>query len=299
MKITLVLGGGGARGLAHVGVLKALEKTDVEIERIIGCSFGAIVGGMYAQNPDAAAVEDRLYSFFNSAQFDSLGLHLLRKKSVMTEDYFQQLSQSVKDWLMMNVVARRSSLLKSERLQEAVRFLINEGDIQDTQIPFFCNATDLVSGDPYLFQEGDIQTAITASSTIPGYFPPVIMEDKKLVDGAVTSTLPTRFARTFNAGFVVAVDVRPELHPEEDYSNVLEVILRAGAITAQSRAEEQIYSPDVLVSPAIKEYYWYEFDRFREMINAGEEAMVREIHRIPRQRIPRTRTLQRFLGIST
>ncbi len=244
--------------------------------------------------PTPRQSKKKLYEFFHTEVFFGLGLNLLRKKSALDDAYFQQLSRSVKDWIVLTLVNRRASLLKSERLRAAIHYLIAEGDLNETAIPFACNATDLVSGKPHLFQTGDIRTAILASSTIPGYFPPVQLGDKKLVDGAVTHNLPVPFARELGADFVVAVDVHPKLHPETEYQNVLEVIMRAGAIMSYTRSQERLSNPDLLISPPIKEYFWYEFDRYREIINAGEEAATMTLDQVP-HRWPKPRRVFRRL----
>ena len=294
MKVALVLSGGGARGLAHVGVLKALEKANIKIDMIVGCSFGAIIGGIYAQNPDYDALEARLNAFMHEAAFRGLGLDFLKKSNVKSDDTLRQFANGIKDWVLMNLIAKKVALLKAERLEKAVESLIAPGNIEDTKIPFDCNATDLISGSPFLFAEGDMRKAITASATIPGYFPPVSHENRMLVDGAITYNLPIRHARNLGADFIIAVDVHPILHPELNFKNVFEVILRSKTITSNTLSDEIQNSAEVLIQPPIREYYWYEFDRYVEIIKAGEETANLQLEDIKHEIKVRSRGKRRI-----
>ncbi len=279
-KVALVLGGGGARGLAHVGVLKALEENGIRFDMIVGCSFGALVGGMYAQHPDMDAVLNRLQEYMQTDAFHQLGLDRVRKPSRPSDDSLRQFTRNIKDWVMLNVMAKRIALLKKERLQRTVELLIEEGSFADLQIPFACNATDIISGKPVLFTEGDLRWAISASMTIPGFFPPLEWDGKLLVDGAVTYNLPIRHARELGADIVIAVDVHPILHPENDFRNVIDIILRTKTITANIFSDEMVNGADILISPPVKEYFWYEFDRHKEIIKAGEAATYQKMKQL-------------------
>ncbi len=283
MRTALVLSGGGARGLAHLGVLIALENAGIKPDLIIGCSFGALIGGMYAQHPETAYLRQRLEALLESKEFDKLGLEHPRKRQATSDEHLYQFFRNVKEWFLLNLLIKRTSILKAERLANVINLLIDDQDIKDCQIPFACNATDLVCGSPFLFTEGAMRTAIRASTTIPGYFPPVEHEDKLLVDGAVTFNLPIRFARALGADFVIAVDVHPVLHREDDMRNVLDIILRANTITANTLSDETAVGAQILICPPVREYYWYEFDRVEEIIRAGEYAANYSLEELKRQ----------------
>ncbi len=276
-RTALVLGGGGARGLAHLGVLKALEQENIRIDLIVGCSFGALVGAMYAQNPIARLVEEHMKDFLDTPAFTKLGLGNIRQNSVGSDDYFSQFFKSVKDWIILGIGAKRTSLLKADRLQGAVDFLIEDGGMRDTVIPFVCNASDLITGQPHLFTSGSIRQAVTASMTIPGYFPPVELEEQLLVDGAATYNLPIKFAHQMGAEFIIAVDIHPVLQPENEFKNVMDIILRSKTISANILSEETLYGADILLAPPVKSFNWYEFDRAEELFRAGEEEAYRHI----------------------
>jgi NTE family protein len=280
MKSALVLGGGGARGLAHVGVLKVLEKENIKFDMIIGCSFGALVGGMYAQTPDFEVVERRLRFFSKSKEYKDLGVKMVQRPSFDSEAFISQFARNIRDRVLLNVIINKISILRAERLANAIKFLIKDGLIENTTIPFFCNATDLVSGRPYLFKKGSIRAAIKASTTIPGYFPPVEIGNKKLVDGAVTHNLPIRFAKALGATFIIAVDVHPPLHDQEDFRSVFDVILRSNTITSTLLSEEFLNESDIMLRPDVGEYMWYDFDKGDEVIAKGEKATIDKVEEI-------------------
>ena len=295
MKTALVLSGGGARGLAHLGVIKALEKEHIKIDLIVGCSFGALVGGMYAQTPKAKVVEERLKVFRQTEHFRNLGVKAVRKPAYNQDEFLKQFARNLRERVLLNVIVNRISVLKEDRIINAVNFLIKEGKIEDTSIPFACNATDLFTGNAVLFTKGDIRQAIRSSTTIPGYFPPVEVNNKILVDGAVTYNLPIKFAMSLGANVIIAVDVRPMLKEERDFRNVFDIIMRSSTITANLLSEQSLDDADILITPKVGDFYWYDFDKAQEMIKAGEKATYFQLEEIQKLVSIKKRNLfQRF-----
>lgn len=279
MKTALVLGGGGARGLAHIGVLKVLESQGFKPDLIVGCSIGAIIGGMYAQNPNIDSLEKRVKKFFESKEYENLNIGILEKhyNHVTGNEFLHHLARNLKRRVLLNLVVSRKAILKGDRLAEAVNFLIGKGDMSHTRIPFACIATDLVSGQPVLFTNGDIRMAIKASSTIPGYLPPVYCDSKVLVDGAVTYHLPTKFARSLGSRYIIAVDVKQPLQPQSDFRNVLDIVLRANNVTSSILSKETLNEADITITPQLKDQMWYEFRQINQLIKAGEEAVYQHL----------------------
>ncbi len=286
MKTALVLGGGGARGLAHVGVLKVLEQEQIIPDMIIGCSSGAIIGGMYAQTPDAEAIEKRLHEFFASKEYEDLSVAVIERhtKNKAEDDFLQHLTRNLKRRILLNMVASRQAILKDNQLGRAVDFLISDGDITQTAIPFACNATDLVTGQPALFKEGDIRAAIKASGTIPGYLPPVRIGSKILVDGAVTYNLPVMLARKMGADRVIAVDLKQNIKIQDDFINVFDIILRSALITSTTLSREICERADFIIKPEVGDFMWYEFKQMDKIIAAGEKAARASISAIKKNR---------------
>ncbi|GAB4342705.1 MAG: hypothetical protein Kow0037_30270 [Calditrichia bacterium] len=274
MKTALVLGGGGARGLSHLGVLKVLEQENRLPDMIVGCSMGSVIGAMYAQLGSTKAVEEKLRRFFASEAYIDLNVDLLERhrNGEESKDFIQQIARNAVRRVMINLVASRVSILKEEQVERVVNALIEPGKIEDTKIPFACNATDLVSGQAVLFRDGDIRKAVKASSSIPGYLPPVVIDNQVLVDGAVTDSVPTRFARILGADRIIAVDVRQNLKPQKEFRNVFDVVMRAATVTSNRLTEETSDLADLTIYPAVGDYMWYDFRDIDLLIKAGEDA---------------------------
>ena len=274
MKKALVLGGGGARGLAHLGVLRILEKEGFRPDLIVGCSIGAIIGGMYAQTPDIQKVEARVYEFFESEAYQNLNINRVQRglASENGDDLLHHVARNLMRTVFVNMVANRQSILDKEEVVEAINFLIKEGNIRDTRIPFACNAVDLVTGKSILFKEGDIRQAIRASSSIPGYVMPVQQNSEYLVDGAVADALPTDYARKLGADFIISVDVSQEIKPRQDFQSVFDIILRANMITLDYLYRQNLQSADLLIRPEVGKYNWYDFQKIDRLIKTGEDA---------------------------
>ena len=273
MKIALVLGGGGARGLAHLGVLRVLEREKIKFHFIVGCSFGAIVGGMYAQTPQVELVEKRFRNFVHTRAFQELGFHLMKKRKIDEDLYFKQLAHNIRNRVLINLVINKLAVLKEGRLKNAIAYLLKPGNIEDTHIPFACNATDLISGRPYLFTHGDIRKAVQASSAIPGIFPPLKLNGKLFSDGAIIFNIPVPFARALGADYVIAVDVHPTLEPDNNITNVFDVFLRASNITGTYLSEKIIEEADLVVRPEVGHFHWSDFEHAEKIVEKGEQAM--------------------------
>ncbi len=281
MKTALVLGAGGARGLAHLGVIKVLEREGFKPDLIVGSSAGAIIGAMYAQNPHLEAVENRMRKFLASDLYNEMGIEILEKhKDNDDEDFLRQVARNIMKRVMLNMVASRQSILKDRRMDDVIDFLLDGGNIRETKIPFACIATDLVSGRPVIFNEGDLRTAVRASSSIPGYLPPVEYQSKILVDGAVVCNLPIGVARNLGAETVISVEVKQELKPQQDFKNVIDIILRAANVTSQALNEKMSHDSDIQIMPHVEDFMWYDFDKMDTLMRAGEEAAYTKLREI-------------------
>ncbi|MCD6440411.1 MAG: patatin-like phospholipase family protein [Candidatus Marinimicrobia bacterium] len=280
-KVGLALGGGGARGLAHIGVLKVLSEEQIPIDFIAGTSMGSIIGAMYAQNPDTAVLIDRLESFTSSHDYDSLGLKYIVPKTNSTPSFLNQLVQVVSQRIVVNIARFRQGVIKTERLSDAVSKLLDKGNIEDTRIPFACTATDLNTGQTVLFQEGDIQKAVTISSSIPGFISPHKWRGMLLTDGGVTAPVPVKEVRRMGADIVIGVGVDANhVEPLED-PHVIEIISRVNLVRGKILSKIQLLAADIRLHPQIDEAHWSELLRYKEFINAGiieTQKKLPEIH---------------------
>jgi len=268
-KVGLALGGGGARGLAHVGVLKVLSEEQIPIDFIVGTSMGSIIGAMYAQNPDTAVLIDRLESFFSSRDYDSLGLKYIVPKNNSNPSFLNQMVQVVSQRIVLNIAQSRQGVVKTKRLSEAVSKLLDKGNIEDTRIPFGCTATDLNTGQTILFREGDIQKAVTISSSIPGFISPHKWQGMLLTDGGVTAPVPVKEVRQMGADIVIGVSVHANHIEPLDDSHVIEIISRVDLVRIKILSKIQLSGADIRLHPQIDQAHWSELLRYREFIEAG------------------------------
>lgn len=276
-KIGLALGGGGARGLAHVGVLKVLADEQIPIDLIVGTSMGAIIGAMYAQNPNIKKLMERLEIFFTSQDYESLGLKFIVPKNDQNPSLLNQLVQTVANRIIVNIAQSRAGIIKTERLFEAIAKLIDDGKIEDTKIRFACAATDLNSGQTVLFEKGDIRSAVTISSSIPGFIKPHETNGRLLSDGGITAPVPIAEARKMGADVVIGVSVDPQQISSLEEPHVINIISRADMIRGRLLSGILMKSADIQLLPALGEVHWSELLRYKEFIAAGEQETRNKI----------------------
>ena len=227
-KLGLALGSGGARGVAHAGLLKALEEQGITPDYIAGCSMGAVVGGVYASGVSAE-------SMFNIVK-----------------------SLKRRDIIGINPAAlSQMAILRSGKIYSLISEHLATKNIEDFPIKFCCVATDVLSGQPYIFDKGDGATAIQASSTIPAVFRPVKHDNMLLVDGGCTCRVPIRAVKEMGADVVIAMDVLTNCsQPVEEIKGILNVVLRVFDIMdAQNTAlryERDGKLCDLLLLPEMK-----------------------------------------------
>ena len=275
-RIGLVLGGGGARGLAHIGVLKVLQNAGIIPDVICGSSMGAFVGALFAQNPDAAELERKVIGFISGPGFSTLGVNNFRlKKQRDPDDVLSQMTRRVKRRLVLNLAVNRIALLKSRRLRFAVESLLYDDQIENTSIPFACAATDLISGQDVVFNKGPIRAAVESSSAIPGFIPPIKSNGQLLIDGSVANNFPVDAARAMGANYIIVVDVSLDLETTGGVRNLVDLIMRSSRITTNKLNLMLKAQADYVIRPQVGHIHWSEFTRIDELIPAGE-ASARE-----------------------
>lgn len=288
IKVGVALGGGGARGLAHAGILKVLEEEDIPIYCISGASIGAVVGAMYAQNPDATAIIEQFKKTLDESFYDQLGLDYLKTNNAQEGSFLQQASKNIKRRIVINLAQSRTALLKENRLSQVLARLIEKGNIEDTKIPLAILATSLHTGEDVVFRTGEIITAITASSAIPGFLPPISHNEDLLTDGGVSCPVPVYPLHKMGANITIAVEICMREYPPLESPNAIEIISRAEMITSRNLARTIAETADVSVFPDTKDVLWSEFSRFEELIKAGMESAREKLPEI-KQAIQRKR----------
>jgi len=280
IKIGLVLGGGGARGLGHIGVLKALKIHSIPIHMVAGTSIGAVIGAMYAATLDPHWIENKFKEFIDSEAYKRIGLHRLVPTSQPNSSIFQTAATYMKNQIIINLANERLGILKQERLSEIIDFMLPVKTFEELKIPFSCLAVDLNSGEDVVFNSGNLIEAIVASSAIPGYIPPIEKDGMLLTDGAVSCPVPVKTVRKMGADFRISVDVGLNHFEPLENPNLLQVLGRAEQITSTRLGEVKSEKADITIRPDTMNVFWAEFDKIDQLIKLGAEETEKQFWQI-------------------
>lgn len=235
-KVTLVLGGGSARGLAHIGVLEVLEEKGIPIDNIVGTSMGALVGAAY-----------------------SVGLPLKEMHAIAEKFTMNQL---------LDPTLPRMGLLAGKKLETMIKRLTLGKGFKDCRIPLSVVTTDIQNGEDVVFNEGDLVKAVQASCSWPGIFNPVEMDGRLLVDGGVKNSVPTHIARTLGADYVLAVDVGFCVKVGK-IENIFQMILQSFQIMGEELNQYQSKGADFTIKVELGKLDQASFDKAHEAITKG------------------------------
>jgi NTE family protein len=293
-KIGVVLGGGGTRGFAHLGVLRVLEEEKIPIDLVCGTSFGSLVGGLYAADPNAEIIKGKIIKFLKSPVFKHARLEFLKENftQVKKSSFFNQVKSYFKRGLFYGISLNRGFFISAAELQNTLNGLIEDIKIEDTQIPFFCVAADIVSGTEIVLSNGSMRAAVAASCAIPGIFPPVKIGNMQLIDGGWVNRVPIEPALKNGATFTIAIEASNNLEPSE-LKRGIEIVLRSSDMTRNVLSEIQLKQADVVIRPEVGHIHWAEFHRGIECYQAGEEAARKMVETIKRE--IRNKRLRQFL----
>jgi len=278
-KIGLALSGGGARGGAHIGVLKALEKLQVPIDYIAGTSMGAIVGGFYAAGYSPEEIEDILGKMDWSGAFsdepERSGV-TMRKKELDANLLIPHRLGFNRGSLQLPL-----GMIEGQKLDQIFqRVLLPVRDIHDfndLRIPFRALATDLATGGEVVLGSGSLADAIRASMSIPGVFAPVILNDRMLVDGGMANNLPISVVRDMGADIVIAVDISSPLLTRQQLDSVLTVTEQLTNFLTRKNTEQQLATlgpRDVLLVPWLGDYSTTDFLHALSLVDEGYQAVM-------------------------
>jgi NTE family protein len=281
IKVGLALGSGGARGLAHIGVLKALEEQKIPIDLIVGTSMGAIIGGIYAQEPDAKRLEQLVKKYVCHNDFQEGWIGFFKDKfNRQKANLLNELTHFVRKKYVTYLSTRKLSLETSERLLNPLKELLKDEPIEKTKIKFATVAIDLTTGTEVILQEGSILDAVYASSAIQGVFPPLVVNNKLLVDGGPTSGVPIDVTRKLGADFVIAVNVPQMPRRENEFKSGLEVILRSDWAAQAKLNQLHLSFADLIITPQVRSIHWANFGKVDECIQKGYQAAIKKTDEI-------------------
>lgn len=276
-RLALVLSGGGARGAAHIGVIRVLEKLHVHPDLIVGTSMGSIVGGLYATGWSPDEIEKVLNDIkWNELFFDSVARGDKSYRRKRDDDiYLIQAKLRFKGWkpqLPRGMVSGQGLelMLKSLEFQST-----SASDFDDFPIPFRAVAADISTGEAVVLGKGSLATAMRASMSVWGAFPPVEIEGKMLVDGGAVANLPVGIAQQLGAERIIAVDITSPLSEKEEMNSFISIVSQAsGFLTVGNRVEDvkRLRPGDVLIVPQLGDLGFAEFKRAAEAVEIGEAA---------------------------
>jgi NTE family protein len=283
--LALALGGGGARGIAHLGVLAAIEEAGLPVAAIAGTSAGAVAGAMWLAHGGAEGAIARWREFMTSGLLPAslpdtrLGEDVSARDNLLFQ-FGRQLRRSTAFALALN----RRALVAQSEFDRSIAFLLPDVAVESLRVPFAAVATDFFTGVPVALRGGPLRQAVAASSAIPGVLPPRRVGSRFLIDGGVVADVPAAHARAFHAGPVAAVDVGELPAPERpEQITVPRALMRAGVITHLALRERLVGDADLVLRPAVADIHWSEFERAETAIAAGRReagARLAELRRI-------------------
>jgi NTE family protein len=248
-KIALVLGGGSAKGFAHVGVIRILEQEKIPIHMIVGTSVGSLIGALYASNPDSFQVE------------------------------WAALKIERSDILDFSIVSSKLGPVQGARLETFVEQTAKAKKVEDTKIPFYPVATDLNTGETVTLEKGSLAKAVHASSAIPGIFVPVPFGSRTLVDGGVTDNVACDIARAKGADIVIAVSLQRDI---KDYNmnSAIDVIAQSINIMMHENSKPKLQHADIVIEPDIRGVSMFDFSQKKMLVEEGMKAARKAIPKI-------------------
>lgn len=277
-KVGIVLSGGAARGLAHIGVLKALEEQGIKIDAIAGTSMGAVVGGLYA-------------SGYKIDELEKLALQIDWQAALSDapprEDVPFRRKQDDRDFLVKQKLSFRDDgslglplgVIQGQNLALLLESLLahtsDTRDFDKLPIPFRAVATDIANGEKVVFRKGHLPQVIRASMSIPAVFAPVELDGRLLVDGGMTDNIPLDVAREMGVDVAIVVDIGTPLRNRKQLTTVVDVLNQSITLMTRSNSEEQLAAlkpTDVLIQPALAAYGVTDFGKAQDMIDAGYRA---------------------------
>jgi NTE family protein len=273
--VTLVLGGGGARGLAHLGVLNALEAASIPVRAIVGNSAGAIMAASWLQHPDAQSATRHVLAFQYSQAFRRLGLSFrpTRQQERHRPSFLRRILTGWRSQVAMHLLFRRASLFHRRRLEVLIGAAVHPGRLEELRLPLWVVALDLRSGEPVVIGNGDLHTVLTAAASVAGFFPPVPYEGRLLIDSGLADNLPVLAARERIGGPIVAVNLSCDLDDRcEPGMTGIEALLRSEELASRWNNRQRAGLADVRIEPRLGSRYWLDFSNPEEIVAAGEAA---------------------------
>ena len=275
VKVGLVLSGGGAKGFAHIGVLKVLEDAGIRVDYIAGTSMGAIIGGLYASGYNATELDSVLKAY-------DLG-NLVNDDLPREVSSFYQKENDGKYAVSLPLVKRKielpSAVSKGQKafniFSQLTEHVHEIDDFSQLPIPFFCIATNLENGDEVILDKGFLPEAIRASGSFPGLLTPVNIDGKVLVDGGIVDNFPVEKMKEKGVDYIIGVNVSGGLKDIENLRTLPEILTQIIGFQMYKQWDEKVKLSDVYINPDLEEFTTFSWDDEAEIINRGEVAAAK------------------------
>lgn len=280
-RLGLALGGGAARGYAHMGVLQQLDANRIPVYRVTGTSMGAVIGGLYCWFGTARETIDHFKRFLTRS--DAVNQAVYRRimdSEKRPANLLDNLTTFINKGILYGKAMANQSVVPAEVVLEAFRMLVPDVDIRDTRIPFGAVVTDLVEGEELLITGGSLRMALMASSAIPGVYPPVEWNDRILVDGGSSNKIPVRPCYQMGAAQVLAVCVSRELEDTRDFKRGMEIVVRSNAVSFHRLGQLQRQEASLTLHPELNHIHWADFSQIEPALHAGARSADMNMNRI-------------------
>ena len=289
LKVGLVLSGGGAKGLAHIGALKIIEESGVRIDYIGGTSMGAIIGALYASGYSASQLD----SIFKETNFEKLIQDEIPRQAKSYNEKKESETYAITLPFDRFKLGLPTGLSKGQNLYNLLAKLTNHvSDIQDFSklpIPFFCVATDVETGKEVILEKGYLPLAVSASGALPSLFNPVIIDDVVLIDGGVVNNYPIDEVRAKGMDKIIGVDVQDSLKSREDLQSAFRILMQINNYRTINDMVEKRTKTDIYIHPDIRGFSVVSFDEGKKILESGEVGATKildDLKRIAAQQKP-------------
>ena len=274
----LALGGGGARGAAHIGVLQELHQAGIKIDAVAGASAGSLIGAMYAYSLDPFWIEEQFRKNMALNPFTNVGpkrfLNGRNPGSVL-----DQIAKKVYDHFQMMISLNRKSIIKRQLLQDAISFLLPATTFDDLKIPLKVVSTDLESCEDIIHERGDLVEALVQSCSIPGFVAPTEQDNRVIVDGGVGMPIPVPVLKE-DCVLTVAVDISQYTLEKLGKTNMISITQRAEIITSNRLKSKLAQDADFVIQPDTLGIHWSDFGQFDALLEKGKQAVSGSIKQL-------------------